>query len=105
MFNLNSKILEDIVCDFLDFYFGVNDLFYLNQWGFKKVVFIELLFLYLIEIWKKVIDDGYKVGVFFVDFKKVFDIVDYIIFKFKLLVLRVFGVFYEWIVSYFYERL
>lgn len=74
MLNLNSKILEDIVCDSLHSHLGINDLIHPNQWGFKKGVSTESLLLYLTETWKKAIDDGYKVGVFFADFKKAFDI-------------------------------
>ena len=53
---------------------------------------------------EKAIDDGYKVGVLFVDFKKAFDTVDHTILKSKLSVLRVSGVFHEWIASYLHER-
>ena len=35
-------------------------------------------------MWKKAIDDGYKVSVLFVDFKKAFDTVDHVILKSKL---------------------
>ena len=64
MLNLNSKILEDIVCDSLDSHLGINDLIHPNQWGFKKGISTESLFLYLTETWKKAIDDAYKVGLF-----------------------------------------
>ena len=72
--------------------------------GFKKAVSTELLLLYLTETWKKAIDDGYKVGVLFVDFKKAFDAVDHAILKSKLSELGVSGVFHEWIASYLHER-
>ena len=60
--------------------------------------------MYLTETWKKAIDDGYKVGVLFVDFKKAFDTVDHVILKSKLSDLGVSGVFQEWIASYLHER-
>ena len=104
MLNLNSKILEDIVCDSLDSHLGANNLFHPNQWGLKNGVSTESLLLYLTETWKKAIDDGYKVGVLFVDFKKAFDTVDHTILKSKLSVLGVSGVFHEWIASYLHER-
>ena len=84
MLNLNSNILEDIVCDSLDSHLGTNGLIHPNQWGFKKGVSTESLLLYLTETWKKAIDDGYKVDVLFVDFKKAFDTVDHAILKSKL---------------------
>ena len=104
MLNLNTKILEDIVCDSLDSHLGTNDLIHPNQWGFKKGVSTESLLLYLTETWKKAIDDGYKVGVLFVDFKKAFDTVDHVILKSKLSDLGVSGVFHDWIASYLHER-
>ena len=97
MLNLNSKILEDIVCDSLDSHLGINDLIHPNQWGFKKGVSIESLLLYSIETWKKPIDDGYKVGDFLADFKKAFDTVDHATLKSKLSDLGVSDVFHEWI--------
>ena len=81
MLNLKSKILESIVCDSLDYHLGTNELMHSNQWGFKKGVPTESLLLYLTETWKKAIDDGYKVGVLFVDFKKAFDTADHAILK------------------------
>ena len=81
MLNLNSKILESVVCDFLDHHLGTNELIHPNQWGFKEGVSTESLLLYLTETWKKAIDDGYKVGILFVDFKKAFDTVDHAILK------------------------
>ena len=104
MLNLNSKILESVVCDSLDHHLGTNELIHPNQWGFKKGVSTELLLLYLTETWKKAIDDGYKVGILFVDFKKAFDTVDHAILKTKLSDVGVSGTFHEWIASYLHER-
>ena len=86
------KILQSVVCDSLD------------QWGFKKGVSTESLLLYLTETWKKAIDDGYKVGVLFVDLTKAFDTVDHAILKTKLSDVGVSGVFHEWIASYLHDR-
>ena len=104
MLNLNSKILESVVCDSLDHHLGTNELIHPNQWGFKKGLSTESLLLYLTETWKKAIDDGYKVGVLFVDFKKAFDTVDHAILKTKLSDVGVSGIFHEWIASYLQER-
>lgn len=104
MLNLTSKMLESVVCDSLDHHLGSNELIHPNQWGFKKGVSTESLLLYLTESWKKAIDDGYKVGVLFVDFKKAFDTVDHNILKTKLSDVGLTGVFHKWIVSYLHER-
>ena len=104
MLNLNSKILESIVGDSLDYHLGTNELIHSNQWGFKKGVSTESLLLYLTETGKKAIDDGFKVRVLFVHFKKAFDTVDHAILKSNLSDVGVSGLFYEWIASYLHER-
>ena len=50
------------------------------------------------------IDDGYKVEVLFVNFKKAFNAVDHAILKTKLSDVGVSGIFHEWIASYLHER-
>ena len=70
MLNLNSKILESIVCDSIDKHLSSTGILHLNQWEFRKGISTESLLLYLTETWKKAIDSGYKIGVIFVDFKK-----------------------------------
>jgi len=104
MLNLNSKILESVVCDSLDHHLGTNELIHPNQWGFKKGVSTESLLMYLTETWKKAIDDGYKVGVLFIDFKKAFDTVGHAILKTKLSDVGVSGIFHEWMAHYLHER-
>ena len=96
--------LQDIVCDSLDCHLGTNELIHSNQWGFKKGVSTESLLLYLTETWKEAIDDGYKVGVIFLDFKRAFDTVDHAILKSELSDVGVSGVFHKWIASYLHER-
>ena len=104
MLNLNCKILEDIVCDSLDYHLGTNDLIHSNQWTFKKGVSTESLLLYLTETWKKAIDDSYKIGALFVEFRKAFDNVNHAILKFKLSDVGVSGLFHEGLASYLHER-
>ena len=104
MLNLNSKILEGIVCDSLDRHLEENSLIHQNQWGFKKGVSTESLLLYLSETWKKAVDSGDKAGVVFVDLQKAFETADHAILKSKLSATGVSGVFYEWIVSYLSNR-
>ena len=83
MLNLNSKILEGIVCDSIDNHLEMIGLIHSNQWALKKES-TESLLLYLTETWKKGIDTGYKIGVLFVDFRKAFDTVHGNILKSKL---------------------
>ena len=46
---------------------------------FRKVHSTENLLLHLTEVWKEALDDGLKVGVLFIDFRKAFDCVDHVI--------------------------
>ena len=104
MLNLNSKILESIVCDSIDKHLSSTGILHLNQWGFKKGISTESLLLYLTETWKKAIDSGYKIGVIFVDFKKAFDTVDHQVLKYKLQAVGIAGDLHEWIIDYLSDR-
>lgn len=104
MLNLNSKILESIVCDSLDKHLEMHSLVVSNQWEFKKGISTESLLVYLTETWKKAIDTGHKVGVLFIDFKKAFDTVDHNTLQSKLSAAGISGGFHEWIVSYLSNR-
>ena len=104
MLNLNSKILESIVCDSIDKHLSSTGILHLNQWGFKKGISTESLLLYLTETWKKAIDSGYKIGVIFVDFKKAFDTIDHQVLKYKLQAVGIAGDLHEWIVDYLLDR-
>ena len=104
MLNLNSKILESIICDSIDKHLSSAGILHLNQWGFKKGISTESLLLYPTETWKKAIDSGYKIGVIFVDFKKVFDTVDHQVLKYKLQALGIAGDLHEWIIDYLSDR-
>ena len=72
--------------------------------GFQERCLHRITTLYLAETGKKAIDDGFKVGVLFVHFKKAFYTVDHAILKSNLSDVGVSGVFYEWIASYLHER-
>ena len=104
MLNLNSKILESIVCDSIDKHLSSTGILHPNQWGFKKGISTESLLLYLTETWKKAIDSGYKIGVIFVDFKKAFDTVDHQVLKYKLQAVGIAGDLHEWIVDYLSDQ-
>ena len=58
--NLNSKILESVVCDSLDNHLSEEEILHPNQWGFKKGISTESLLLNLTEKWKKAPDHGYQ---------------------------------------------
>ena len=60
MLNLNSKILESVVCDSLDNHLSEEEILHPNQWGFKKGISTESLLLNLTEKWKKASENGYK---------------------------------------------
>ena len=60
--------------------------------------------MYLTDTRKKAIDDDYKVGALFVDFKKTFGTVYRAILKFELPDVGVSGVFHEWLTSYFHNE-
>ena len=58
MLNLNSKILESVVCDSLDNHLSEEEILHPNQWGFKKGISTESLLSNLTEKWKKALDHG-----------------------------------------------
>ena len=104
MLNLNSKILESVVCDSLDNHLSEEEILHPNQWGFKKGISTESLLLNLTEKWKKAPDHGYKIGIIFVDFKKAFDTVEHTVLKSKLLAAGISGKFHDWLISYISDR-
>ena len=104
MLNLNSKILESVVCDSLDNHLSEEEILHPNQWGFKKGISTESLLLNLTEKWKKAPDHGYKIGIIFADFKKAFDTVEHTVLKSKLLAARISGKFHDWLISYISDR-
>ena len=56
----------------------------------------ESLLLHLTEVWKEALDDGLKVGVLFIDFRKAFDFVDHVILGEKLKALGISGDMWMW---------
>ena len=84
MLNLTSKTLENIVCSSIDDHLFDSGVLHPNQWAFQKGISTESLLLLLTETWKKAVDQGNKVGVICVDFKKAFDTINHSILKDKL---------------------
>ena len=104
MLNLTSKTLENIVCSSIDDHLFDSGVLHPNQWAFQKGISTESLLLLLTETWKKAVDQGNKVGVIFVDFKKAFDTINHNILKDKLQAAGISGPFHEWIESYLTNR-
>ena len=65
---------------------------------------MEGLLLHLTETWKEAIDNGYYVGVIFVDFKKAFDSVNRDILKRKFQAVGICGDLYLWLCNYLNEQ-
>ena len=83
LLNLTSKVYEGIVATVIDKHIDTFNLSNPNQWGFKKDVSTETL-LYLTETRKASLDTDIAVEVIFIDFRKVFDMVNHKIFSYKL---------------------
>ena len=104
LLNLNSKILESIVCDSMDKHLKDNSLLHENQWGFKKGQSTETRLLFLTETWVTAIDNGSAVGVIFVDFRKAFDTINHDILEYKIIVSGISGNLHNWIMNYLTGR-
>ena len=102
--NLNSKVLEDLICDSIDYHTAHTGLIHSNQWAFQKGISTESLLLFLTETWKKVIDNSFRVSVLFIDFKKAFDTIYHDVLKAKLLTAGKSGAFHDWLSSYLSNR-
>ncbi len=97
MLNLISKTLGNIVCTSIDDHLLDSGSLHPNQWAFQKGISTESLLLLLTESWKKAIEQGKKVGVISVHFKKAFDTINHNILKDKLQAAGILGPFHEWI--------
>ena len=75
-----------------------------RQCGFRKSSSRENLLLHLTEVWKEALDDGFKVGVLFINFRKAFDCVDQIILGEKLKALGVSDDMWIWLMDYLTNR-
>ena len=104
MLNLTSKTLENIVCSSIDDHLIDSGVLHPNQWAFQKGTSTESLLLLLTETWKKAVDQGNKVGMIFVDFKKAFDTSNHNILKDRVQAAGISGPFHEWIASYLTNR-
>ena len=104
MLNLTSKVLENFICDSIDNHTARAGLIHPNQWAFQKGISTESLLLFLTETWKKAIDNGFRVGVLLIDFKKVLDTINHDVLKEQLLTAGISGAFHDWLSSYLSNR-
>ena len=75
-----------------------------KQWGFRKNYSTESLLLHLTETWRNALDKGLNLGVLFIDFRKVFDTVNYTILLGKLKAIGVSGDWLSWLDDYMSAR-
>ena len=104
MLNLTSKTLENIVCTSIDDHLIASAVLHPNQWAFQKGISTESLLLLLTETWKEAVDQGKKVGVIFVDFRKAYDTINHNILMDKIQAAGISGPFHQWIKSYLTNR-
>ena len=93
-----------MVCRPLDNHLSSHNLLSSRQWGFRKGHSTESLLLHLTEVWKEALDDGLKVGVLFIDFRKAFVCVDHTILGEKRKALGVSGDMWIWLMDYLANR-
>ena len=93
-----------MVCRTFDNHLTTHSLLSDRQWGFRKGHSTESLLLHLIEVWKEALDNGLKVGVLFIDFRKAFDCVDHVILSEKLKALGVSEDMWIWLMDYLANR-
>ena len=104
LLSVPSKILERVVCRSFDNHLTTHNLLSDRQWGFRKGHSTESLLLHLTEVWKEALDNGLKVGVLFIDFRKAFDCVDHVILGEKLKALGVSEDMWIWLMDYLANR-
>ena len=104
LLSVPSKILERVVSRSFDNHLTTHSLLSDRQWGFRKGHSTESLLLHLTEVWKEALDNGLKVGVLFIDFRKAFDCVDHVILGEKLKALGVSEDMWIWLMDYLANR-
>ena len=102
--SIPGKILEDVVCDTLNNHLETHDLLSPRQRGFRKNYSTESLLLHLTETWRCALDNGLKVGVLFIEFRKAFDTVNHTILLEKLKAIGISGNLFSWLADYMSMR-
>ncbi|MGB1899487.1 MAG: reverse transcriptase family protein, partial [Candidatus Kariarchaeum pelagius] len=99
-----SKVFERIIYNQLYEYFTNNDLFYKNQYGFRKKHSTELAALELIDRIKRDLDKGELPIAIFLDLSKAFDTIDHDILISKLTYYGIKNKALELLVNYLKNR-
>ena len=100
-----SKILERVVHDQLVSYFLKNDLFSIYQSGFRPSHSTQDVLLYVVDCWRKAIDERKFVLTGFLDLAKAFDCVNHCVLLDKLAHYGVVHSSHTWFESYLSNRM
>ena len=95
MLNLNSKVLENLTCDSMDYHTAHAGLLHPNQWAFQNGISTESLLLSSLKLGKKqlIMASG---SVFY---SSTFGTMDHVL-KAKLLAAGISGAFHDWLSAY-----
>ena len=77
-----SKMTESVICDSIDDH--LDKVIQRNQWGFRKGFSTNSLWLYITEMWKRILDKENVVGTVLINFRKALDSVDHSILSYKM---------------------
>ena len=97
-------MFESIVKNKIMSYFTVNNLFCVEQHGFRYMRSCETQLLTIIEHWTRCIDNGQNIDVVYLDFQKAFDKVPHNRLLSKLKSYGLTGMVLNWITNFLSNR-